>query len=527
MNSSDTKLLTDLEKLQRSLPAVASWQNAQQHSVHGRHAQALAGYKSLVEQYPRVAQLWSELGAAAAAELDFKLADEAFQRAMELAPRDVNLLVSLARQYYRQRNMKQASACFERAVAANPSSAYARLALAQWLEQGRQLNEALACVEASLAQHPNNGHVVHFKALLYHRLGRDDEAEAILRKLINRNPPPVVEVQAKCNHLLAVILDGQGNYAAAWNCLLEAKILVRETVKAAALEAVYDNLDRSRRELLAALKPETIRRWQEQTAAAPAPHPLTLLGGPPRSGTTLVGQILATHPNILLFDEPEAFSQELVNTISSGPAAWGYDFASLDGLSAGKRAEVIGRYFKRLLLESGQAPNNRLLVDKNPSSTASLHIWLRLFPQSKIVTVLRDPRDTIVSCFFQNLPVNVASVNFLNLERTAKFYADSLDVWLRLRDLGGFDWIETRYEEVVSNLEAEGRKITKFLGLPWHERQAAYYEAARGKFVHSPTYSDVTKPIYTKAVKRWENYAGALAPLQGMAEKYSKILGYA
>ena len=111
--------------------------------------------------------------------------------------------------------------------------------------------------------------------------------------------------------------------------------------------------------------------------------------------------------------------------------------------------------------------------------TASLHIWLRLFPRSKVIIALRDPRDIIVSCYFQNLTLTAANVNFLSLERTARFYADCMDVWLRLRELGGFEWIETRYEDVVANLETEGRRVTSFLGLPWHEAQATYYETAR------------------------------------------------
>ena len=95
-----------------------------------------------------------------------------------------------------------------------------------------------------------------------------------------------------------------------------------------------------------------------------------------------------------------------------------------------------------------------------------------------------------------------------------------MDVWLRVRELGGFEWIETRYEDVVGNLEAEGRRVTSFLGLPWHEAQATYYETAQRAFVHAPTYNDVTKPVYNRAVGRWEHYAGALAPLQAGLARY-------
>ena len=102
----------------------------------------------------------------------------------------------------------------------------------------------------------------------------------------------------------------------------------------------------------------------------------------------------------------------------------------------------------------------------------SLNVWLRVFPELKVIIALRDPRDVVISCFFLNIMLNSTNVNFLSLERTAKHYADLMDVWLRMRELGGFDWIETRYEDVVANLEAEGKRVTEFLGLSWHPDQA-------------------------------------------------------
>jgi hypothetical protein len=101
-----------------------------------------------------------------------------------------------------------------------------------------------------------------------------------------------------------------------------------------------------------------------------------------------------------------------------------------------------------------------------------------------------------------------------------------MDVWLRMRELGGFEWIETRYEDVIGNLQGEGQRLTKFLGLPWHEAQANYYEAARRTFVHAPTYNEVTKPVYNTAVGRWKHYAGALGPLQEGLAKYCRAFNY-
>jgi hypothetical protein len=101
-----------------------------------------------------------------------------------------------------------------------------------------------------------------------------------------------------------------------------------------------------------------------------------------------------------------------------------------------------------------------------------------------------------------------------------------MDEWLRMRELGGFEWIETRYEDVVGNLEVEGRRVTNFLGLPWHEAQMAYYDTAFRKYLYSPTYNEVTKPVHNRAVGRWKHYAEALAPLQASLEPYCRAFGY-
>ena len=162
-----------------------------------------------------------------------------------------------------------------------------------------------------------------------------------------------------------------------------------------------------------------------------------------------------------------------------------------------------------------------------PLNSVFLPLIARLFPGAKIILALRDPRDVLISCFFLNIMLNATNVNFLSLERTAKHYADLMDVWLRVRDLGGFDWIESRYEDIVADLEAEGRKVTRFLGLDWHDAQMRSHETARRKVLYAPTYHDVTQPVYKRAVGRWERYAAALEPVQAKLQPYCRAFGYA
>jgi len=511
IKKADSNPQDDLARLRRSPQAEAYWQNAQQYLLTGRHAHALAAYRNLIQQFPGVSQLWAELGLAAAGELDFGLANNASLRAAELASAEAPLLVSIGQQYHRLGKPEQARACFERAVEADPASVHARLSLAAWLERNHRQDEAWECANACLAQHPKDVRALHFKAFLLHRKGLNEEAETVLRDLLKSDPADP-DVRYSASHLLGVVLDALGQYADALVWLDKAKTLRRQLADTTALEGAYDQMDRARRKLLAELTPETLTRWREEAASAQAPHPLAFLGGVPRSGAALVQQILGTRPDVLVFDEPEAFAQELLNTLQPAPPARTLTLKTLNTLTAAVRAQLTSRYFRSLLRESEPGSVDRLLLDKNPSLTASLHIWLRLFPALKVIITLREPRDTIISCYFQNLTLTTASVNFLSLERTAKYYADCMDVWLRLRDLGGFEWIETRYENVIGNFEAEGRRVTNFLGLPWPEAPA--------------TYGDVTKSVHNRSVGRWKHHAKAMAPLQEGLAKYCQAFGY-
>ena len=517
---------SDQAKLQRTPRDLARWQKAQEQLLGGRPGPALAGYRDLLRRYPTIAELWFELGNAASGELDFAQANAAYRRARELAPHNASLLSSIGGQYQGLRQLDDARACYEQAVAADPGSVDARISLAVWFEKERRLDEAWECVEAILAQHPRDDQARYFRAVLLHRKKRDTEAETALRDLI-RDQPQYPYVKYAAPHLLGVVLDQLGQYDEAMRWLVTAKAQVRTITNIGLLEKSYDEGDRRRRDLLAQLTPEMIRRWRQEAPPAGEPYQIAFLGGHPRSGTTLLEQILDANPDVLAFDEPTAFQQEILSQLEFKQARTAAAASQmLDALPAGQRADLRRRYVKSLLREVPGTPAQRMLVDKNPSPTMSLNFWLRVYPELKVIIALRDPRDVLISCFFLNIMLNATNANFLSLERTAKHYADLMDVWLRMRELGGFDWIESRYEDVVDNVEKEGRKVTEFLGLTWHEAQGRSYETARRKVLYAPTYHDVTQPVYKRAVGRWERYAAALAPVQAQLAPYLRAFGY-
>jgi tetratricopeptide (TPR) repeat protein len=512
----------DQVKLQRNPRDLARWQKTREQLLGGRSGLALTAYRDLVRSYPSVPELWFELGNAAACELDFAQANQAYRRVRELAPRNAALLGSTGHQYLGLRQLDDARNCYEQAVAAEPDSVDANINLAVWFEKERRLDEAWECVEACLAKHPRDDQARYFRALLLHRKKMYAEAETALRDLIQDEPRyPYVKYAAP--HLLGVVLDQLGQYDEAMTWLVKAKAKVRTVAETSLLEQAYDESDRRRREFIAGLTPDMLRRWRAEKPASQEDCQFAFLGGHPRSGTTLLEQVLDANPDVLAFDEPMAFNQEVEKQLNFKP----HDAAGqLDFLSRTRRAEMRRRYVKSLLREIPDKPSARVFLDKNPSPTMSLNVWLRVFPELKVIIALRDPRDVVISCFFLNIMLNATNVNFLSLERTAKHYADLMDVWLRLREIGDFDWVETRYENIVANLEKEGRKVTEFLGLTWRADQVKFHETARRKVLFAPTYHDVTQPVYQRAVKRWERYAAALAPVREKLAPYCRAFGY-
>jgi hypothetical protein len=299
--------------------------------------------------------------------------------------------------------------------------------------------------------------------------------------------------------------------------LAEAKQIVRALTDTDLLLAGYDRGAESARRFTQGLPKDVLRAWakffpERKREAIP---PLAFLGGHPRSGTTLLEQILDAHPGVAALDEPTAFLEVLE------PA-----FHKTKEHSSARLNVLRGLYVGALREEAGADAAGKLLLDKNPSPTARLPIWLRVFPELRVLIALRDPRDVALSCYFQNIPLNAVNVNFLSLERVAKHYADLMDIWLAVREWEGFAWMETRYEDTVADMEKEGRRITEFLGLAWHEQQARFYEKSRRKQLYSPTYQDVTRPVYARSVARWRAYEKHLAPILPTLEPYCRKFGY-
>jgi tetratricopeptide (TPR) repeat protein len=481
------------------------------------YLRAFGLYEQLVRHCPGNATMWFEFGNAAGRLRRRDLAESAWQRAMALDPANAELIGLIGHQYQGRRQPEKARACFRRAATAAPRAINPRISLAVLLEQTHQLAEARGAVEECLAIDAGDDQARYFRAVLDRREGQLERAERGLRDLLAREPKHPY-VRYACRYELAQVLDRTGRYDEAMAMLGEAKQLVGALTDTRALLAGYDDGARRARQFTQSLPKDILRSWARLFPASKraAIPPLAFLGGHPRSGTTLLEQVLDAHPQVAALDEPPAFIEVLE------PA-----FQQSSTLSH-QRLNVLRRlYLEALTEELGPAGQGKVLVDKNPSPTARLPTWLRIFPELRVLIALRDPRDVILSCYFQNIPLNPVNANFLSWERICRHYADLMDIWMTVREWEGFSWLETRYEDLVANLEAEGRRVMEFLGLSWHAGQACFYEKSRQKQLYSPTYQDVTRPVYAGSIARWRLYEKHLAPVLPLIEPYARRFGYA
>ena len=338
-----------------------------------------------------------------------------------------------------------------------------------------------------------------------------------MRDLIGSDPRHPY-VRYECRYELAQLLDRREEIDEAMKWLVEAKQMVRGLADVEVLFQRYDREAEAARQFASSQPTNVLGGWSKQfpeTRREAIPR-LAFLGGHPRSGTTLLEQILDAHPGVAALDEPTAFTDVIEP-----------DFHTTANLSIARLNVLRRRYIRALREESGVDGSDKVLIDKNPSPTARLPVWLRVFPELRVIIALRDPRDVVLSCYFQNILLNPTNVNFLSFERLAKHYADLMEVWLAVRAWDGLDCLETRYEDLVTHLEREGRRVTEFLGLSWEHDQARFYEKSLTKQFYSPTYRDVTRPVYTFSVGRWRAYEKYLVPILPVLESYCRRFGYA
>jgi tetratricopeptide (TPR) repeat protein len=493
-----------------------------------RFEEAIWYYERALARDPHNPVLLVDVARAYALRYRYADSEKLVELAQSLHPDDAHLQQMLGRSFVRIQQFDRAIACYERSLELAPNSPQrpeTLLELAKMHERLHKLDAARRCVEEALSLAPGFEKAKYALANIERRSGDKAAAESRWRQLIDarRAPPGVV---ADSWYQLASLFDGDGRFEEAFDALVRAKQIFSRAAAPYLEDAqiIAQNTART----LGAITEEHGERWNAAgTDLPPLAGGLALLTSHPRSGTTLLEQVLDSHPQLISADELQVLSELVFAPLGQTTAANEPLPAVLDRTGADQLNLLRQTYLKAMEGALREPIAERTLLDKNPELTSLLPLVARVFPEMKIIFALRDPRDVVVSCFMQRLPLNVVSVHYLTLEGTAKKYASTMRSWLKIRPMLRNAWIQVRYEDTVADIERQARSVLDFLGLPWDDVVLEYHRRARQKHVHSPTYEAVTKPIYTSSVQRWRNYAAQLEPCLPILQPFVDEFGYA
>jgi len=323
---------------------------------------------------------------------------------------------------------------------------------------------------------------------------------------------------------LGGILDRLGRYDEAMAAFLAAKELL--TPAAAPHIAGAQKVRTQLKQLGLLIKPDTFQRWREAVRELQPVHRLALLCGHPRSGTTLLEQVLDSHEDIVSAEETNIFHDHTYPFLPRNAPPEADILSVLESAPARVLQEARRNYFRCVECFLGKSVGNRLLIDKNPILTFLIAPFFRIFPETKFLVALRDPRDVVMSCFMQALPLNQSAAAYLTLVGTVEDYAALMTMYQILAPQMQTQCLEVRYEGMVNDLRPVAKRTLDFLGMAWDEQVLRFDEHARKKLVRSPTYAEVTKPVFKTAVGRWRNYRKYLEPHLERLEPFVKAFGY-
>ncbi len=419
-------------------------------------------------------------------------------------------------------------------------------------------------LESLLQRSPGNLRAMANLVFLYERINRLDEARALLEKL----PPPETVTDPKLQYdvisanatfalrekdptrarellqrlidifeaspaakltpwrsgdmysSMAKMYDKEGNIDAA----MQALALSHERQLTLARQAVPELLAPDAPPLYLGMQlvdDELRAKWPEYPAPSMLESPIFVVGFP-RSGTTMLEQMLDAHPQLQSMDE-RAFLSNLLDMLSDFGCEYPKDLHKLTE----QQCEALRQNYWAATKQVAPRKEGQRLVDKNPLQMLRLPLINRLFPNAPIIMALRHPCDSILSNYMQHFTSNSFAVLCSSLERLAQGYVNAMNAWVYHDKVLKPHVIHSRYEDLLDDFPGNIRRIADFLQLDDASPMSRFDQHARDKgFISTPSYSQVIEPPNKKAVGRWRRYHRYFEPVLPILEPMMKHWGY-
>ena len=496
--------------------------------AQGKIANAVESFTAACRLEPENAAIHNDLCNALVALGHPREALTHIQHATTLAPETPNY-------HYNQGNVlgylgmqDQAIAAFRQAVALNPKFRAARIALGDALMGAGKLDEALSIYKPLLQANPQDpgalvgtaavmdkrgqfkeagkllepllstGQIDAFAAATFaglsHHIDREDEAVSLAEQVLE-NPQLRASERARLNFALGRIHDRNSRYDQAFHCYNEGNALRRSDFNICKHREYVD-------EIIQAFSPAFLTQAERARNTSDVP---IFIVGMPRSGTSLVEQILASHPLVHGAGELELLAS-VADSIHEHTGETGNYHKAVHALTAEITNELAETYLAQLV---ALAPNALRITDKLPANFMLLGLIDILFPSARIVHCKRNPLDTCLSCFFQDFAGNHPYSN--HLVSLGNYYREYERIMAHWETVLRVPVYEIQYEDLVTRAESVTPDLIRFCDLGWDDACMDFHTSKRT--VATASYDQVRQPMYTSSMARWrhyENYIGEL-----------------
>jgi tetratricopeptide (TPR) repeat protein len=506
-----------------------------------RHAEAEASLRTAVSFMPLDAALRNALGVAQETIQRFQQAEATYRAALAMQPEFAEAHANLGNCLRRLGRLDEAQQHCQRAVELGPDFAVAHYNLGVLLQDRGEDERAIARYRQALAIRPDYIEALNNLGSCLRTHGCIDEARATFERILELRP---AQIEAHCNlaqyktyrpgdpqietllaqrHRLASLPDdGRIRYWFAVGKMLEDVGRHDESFAAYAQgnrakrattpwdEAAH--LDQQRR-IVAAFTRETMAK---ACTAQPVdgPTPVFILGMP-RSGTSLLEQVLSTLPGVHAAGEITWLAETLQSAERDDGEGVHRFPETLAGYS-GERLLRLGRRHVERLREL--APQATHVVDKLPANFTHIGLIHLMFPHARIVHAMRDPMDSCFSCYSRLFSRNNLGFTY-DLGTVARYWVGYHELMRHWRDvLPPGRILDVAYETMVADFENQARRLVEYLGLPWDERCLEFHDSQR--VVRTASVAQVRRPVYRTSVARWKAYGRHLGPLYEVVKDY-------
>ncbi|MEZ5543243.1 MAG: tetratricopeptide repeat protein [Pseudomonadota bacterium] len=463
----------------------------------GRFDEAIATFRSAITHNEGLAAAWNNLGNALLCvdgfRENFPEANKAYLRAIELQPDFAEACYHYGTCLQQQGRFEEAYVQFGRATALRPDYPEASAGQVMVLERLGRIGEAEGILHPLLQTHQDNVLV----ALAFGVLAKHLDKRELALSTLERLDPEGLEKWGRIQRdfVLGDLYNDAGDYDRAFAHYHAANTEDHPGYSVEQTERLFT----TQMQAYAHSGHKQHRRSRNRSKLP------VFIVGMPRSGTTLLEQILASHPDVHGAGELEDIYHLSASMQQRLSSALAYPHcmreASQDALD-----RIATEYLEQL---SHYAPGAKRIVDKMPHNFEALGLIDTLFPGARVIHCMRNPIDTCLSIYFKHFnSFHPYASDLKSLGLYYRQYERLMAHWKRTLTIPIMD---VQYEEVVANQEEMSRRIIEFIGLDWNERCLNYHELDRT--VNTPSYDQVRKPIYTGSVERWRRYEKHLGPL--------------